>query len=164
MDKFCSSFLFAPQAPLKRVLYHLHEQIKNDVLTTSFLRNLSPERENERPRPPLMETSKFGAVEFARIGRSPFFFLLFPSTFSNFLLSAGKKKKRKWTKETRRKVIKNPLPSGEVSRLHRDGEGGTTNSHHPLFLWLKQAQRKSLAKRNAENSQAPLKRGLDAPT
>ena len=50
---------------------------------------------------------------------------------------------------------KNPL-LGEVSRLHRDGEGltltDTREPHHyrtPLFLWQLKAQRKSLAKRNA---------------
>ena len=50
---------------------------------------------------------------------------------------------------------KNPL-LGEVSRLHRDGEGLTlTDSgepHHyrtPAFSLTPQAQRKSLAKRNA---------------
>ena len=53
-------------------------------------------------------------------------------------------------------ILKRILSCGEVSRLHRDGEGLTlTHSgepHHyltPAFSLTPQAQRKSLAKRNA---------------
>ena len=56
-------------------------------------------------------------------------------------------------KTSAKDIKKNPL-LGEVSRLHRDGEGfnDTREPHHyrtPAFSLTPQAQRKSLAKRNA---------------
>ena len=85
----------------------------------------------------------------------PFFFFLFPSGFSCFFF-CERRNKRNETKNTAAKdTKKNPL-LGEVSRLHRDGEGYTftdTREPHPnrlpAFSLTPQAQRKSLAKRNA---------------
>ena len=60
-------------------------------------------------------------------------------------------------------IKKKPLPRGEVSRLHRDGEGVNDSgkvhlTRTPLFLWQLKAQRKSLAKRNAAQGVSPLRR------
>jgi hypothetical protein len=62
-------------------------------------------------------------------------------------------------------ILKRILSGGEVSRLHRDGEILTstdTREPHlnrlPAFSLTPQAQRKSLAKRNAEKSVSPLRR------
>ena len=62
-------------------------------------------------------------------------------------------------------ILKRILSGGEVSRLHRDGEGytftDTREPHHnrpPAFSLTPQAQRKSLAKRNADKGISPLRR------
>ena len=118
----------------------------------------------------------------------PFFFLLFPSTFSHFLLSA-KEEKEKVDKENQPQMIlkrilsrarercRNYIATERVFCLATEVE--PHRYQHSLFLWQLKAQRKSLAKRNAEKSgsplrrrgglralhrrQAPLKRGLDSP-
>ena len=83
------------------------------------------------------------------------------SFFSFRLVSLVSSFAKEETREMRQKNpaakdIKRILSGGEVSRLHRDGEGLTLThsgelptTDYPLFLWQLKAQRKSLAKRNA---------------
>ena len=89
----------------------------------------------------------------------PFFFLLFPSTFSHFLLSA-KEEKEKVDKENQPQMIlkrilsrarercRNYIATERVFCLATEVE--PHRYQHSLFLWQLKAQRKSLAKRNAE--------------
>ena len=94
----------------------------------------------------------------------PFFFFLFPSGFSCFFFCERRNKRNETKNTTASDTKKNPL-LGEVSRLHRDGEGLTSTdtrgphlNRSPAFSLTPQAQRKSLAKRNADKDVSPLRR------
>ena len=152
-----------------------------------------PRREaNERfSTPPSAQTSKSGTVGFAHGDARPLrpsAFLLF-ALLAYFLSLSSFRERRK--RENRQKntsasdIKKNPL-LGEVSRLHRDGEGYTlTHSgepHHyltPAFSLAAKGAKKKLGKKKRRQAvsplrrrgglralhrrQAPLKRGLDSP-
>ena len=95
--------------------------------------------------PPSKDTSKSGTVGFAHGDARPLrpsAFLLF-ALFAYFLSLSSFRERRK--RENRQKntpasdIKKKPLPRGEVSRLHRDGEGVNDSgkvhlTRTPLFL------------------------------
>ena len=151
-----------------------------------------PRREaNERfGTPPSEETSKSGTVGFAHGDARPLWpsaFLLF-ALFAYFLSLSSFRERRK--RENGQKntsasdTKKKPLPRGEVSRLHRDGEG-FNNSHEvnlnrlPAFSLAEPGAKKKRGKKKRRQAvsplrrrgglralhrrQAPLKRGLDSP-
>ena len=72
--------------------------------TVGFADGIAPQSRmsDEKRSEHLMRKNRFSKTGAGL--RSPFFFVLFPSTFSFILLSAGKKKKRKWTKNSVRSI------------------------------------------------------------
>ena len=110
----------------------------------------------------LMRKSRFSKTPSETA--EPFFFFLFPSGFSCFFFCERRNKRNETKNTTVNDSKKNPL-LGEVSRLHRDGEGLTLTdsgephpNRTPAFSLTPQAQRKSLAKRNAAKRVSPLRR------
>ena len=148
--------------------------------------------EDERfSTPPPAQTSKSGTVGFAQGNARPLrpsAFLLF-ALFAYFLSLSSFREKRKRENRQKNTTVndskKNPLP-GEVSRLHRDGEGLTFTvirepylNRLPAFSLAAKGAKKKLSKKKRRQGvstlrrrgglralhrrQAPLKRGLDSP-
>ena len=137
-----------------------------------------------RPANPVLSDLRTGMR--GPCGRAPFFFLLFSPTFSHFLLSAKEEKEKIGKKTPPQLILKRILSGGEVSRLHRDGEGytftDTREPHHyrtPAFSLAAKGAKKKLGKKKRRQAvsplrrrgglrallrrQSPLKRGLDSP-
>ena len=112
---------------------------------------LSDEKRSEH----LMRKSRFSKTvsETAAALSSLFSFRLLSLSF---FFQQERRKRESGQKTPPQKILKRILSGGEVSRLHRDGEGLTSTHsgepHHyltPAFSLTPQAQRKSLAKRDA---------------